>query len=109
MFCARKVSIYATFVTCLLLNVCLVSMAAAGHSVAAESGDDFERNIIAELKTQNPAAITVFNEANAARSKGDHRLAAELYRQVYQSAPRFVHALRRQCGEIIRLHDRAAG
>src|SRR5262245_41837767 len=73
---------------------------------AAESLQDFDRRLDAGLRAQNPQAADLLAEANAAREKNDHARAAELYGRVFELAPQFVPALRRQCGEVFLLGKR---
>ena len=71
----------------------------ARPAVAAESMQEFDRRITAELEAIDTEAARLFKEANAEREKGRHAEAASLYSQVFARAPSFVHALRRECGE----------
>jgi Zn-dependent protease with chaperone function len=68
--------------------------------------DEFDRKILAELAALRPEAVRVFEQANQARDRGDHREAAALYAQVHALAPRFDHALRRQAGSELALGNR---
>src|SRR5262245_25005562 len=84
----------------------ILVLAVLGVAIAAESPEEFERRLDAELRGQNAQAADVFAQANAAREKDDHARAAELYGRVYEMAPQFVAALRRQCGEVAELGRR---
>ncbi len=84
---------------------------ASGAVVASVDSEfkEFDRRVVAELRTRNPQAAEIFIQANAAREKGNHREAARLYAQVGELAPDFDHALRRQAMEELVLgnHSKA--
>jgi Zn-dependent protease with chaperone function len=82
-------------------------LAVAGPAAAAESLEEFTRRITEELEARSPRAAALFRDADAARVRFDHQRAADLYGEVYALAPHFVHALRRQCTEILALGRRA--
>jgi len=63
----------------------------------------FDARVTAELRAADPAAADLFEQAGAARNAGHWQRAAELYRQVHERAPGFVHATRRLCGALVRL------
>jgi tetratricopeptide (TPR) repeat protein len=77
----------------------------AWGDVGAASLEEFDRRILEDLRSQNPSAVPLFEQANAARAAGKHKEAAELYGQVHVMAPRFDHALRRRCTEELVLGD----
>ena len=81
----------------LLFVILLAGVHVAG---AAEPPDEFERRLDADLRARSVQAADLFAEANAAREKDDHARAAELYGRVFEMAPTFIPALRRQCGEV---------
>src|SRR5262245_57313305 len=74
--------------------------AAPGRAAPVE---EFDRKITADLRAQDPAAADLFGQANEARAREDHVLAARLYGEVFARAPKFTHAERRQCGELVAL------
>jgi Zn-dependent protease with chaperone function len=84
-----------------------IVLTGSGPVLATSSLEEFDRTILRELEALNPAAVELFVQANAARSAGQHREAADLYARVYEMAPAFHHALRRQCTEEMQLGDRA--
>jgi Zn-dependent protease with chaperone function len=88
------------------LLLCASMAAVLPVAAAPRNLDDFEKRIVAELAAQRAEAVDVFVQANAAREKGDHATAARLYGVVHEMAPDFVHALRRQAGEVLALGDR---
>lgn len=88
-----------------LLPVFLLLLASI--PAGAETQEEFDRKIIAELKARDPAAAELFIKANAARARGDHAAATVLYRQVRAAQPGFTHATRRLAGELSRTGDAA--
>ena len=82
--------------------------AATGRTLRS-AGEEFDRKIMAELRATHPEAASLFEQADAARDRGDHKQAAELYRRVFEMAPAFVHALRRQGYEEVHSGVREAG
>jgi Zn-dependent protease with chaperone function len=79
----------------------------SGSARAGYDPQEFEKRATAELAAQAPSAVSVWSEANEARGRGDFARASELYARVRQLAPRFVHALRRQCGAEAQLNHRS--
>jgi Zn-dependent protease with chaperone function len=77
-------------------------------SVVAAPRDEFDRRIESELRAKDPAAVDLWNQANAAREADRHKEAIALYAQVYARVPSFVHALRRQAFEESETGDRAS-
>jgi len=67
---------------------------------------DLERELTAELKRQSAGSVPIWNEANAARERGDHQRASALYSMVARKAPKFSAATRRQAGEELALGNR---
>jgi Zn-dependent protease with chaperone function len=94
-------------VVLLVLLFVLLGLVARDRPLAATL-EEFDRRILAELRDQNQTAAALFEQANAARSAGRHREAADLYAQVHALVPRFHHALRRQCAEEMELGNRPA-
>jgi len=92
-----------------LLLACMLVLLGMGGAAAAtleEKSEEFDARILRELDG-NPQAAAMFEQANEARRREDHRRARDLYAQVYGLAPEFVHALRRQAGEEAALGNRA--
>ena len=73
----------------------------------AETRDEFDRRITAELRARDAGAADLFAQANAARERGDHAAAIELYSRVRAKHPAFTHATRRLCGEKLATGMRA--
>lgn len=96
---------------CLVLAVSVSAASAAEPAAGAgtylETLEKFDERIHAELRAADPEAESVLANADAARARGDHRVAADLYAEVFKKAPAFVHALRRQAAEESRLGNRA--
>jgi Zn-dependent protease with chaperone function len=84
----------------------LVAIATWSPLRAAVTLEEFDRRILEELRSENPAAARLFEEADAARTAGRHGEAADLYRRVHVMVPRFSHALRRECNEEMALGNR---
>jgi len=78
---------------CLVLGACLC--------LQAETKDDFDRRIIEQLRSRDAGAAVLFEQANAARERGDHQAAITLYRQVRKAVPSFTHATRRLAFELV--------
>ena len=94
-----------------IVTVALLRPMVAQNAASASAAEEFERRITAELAAQNPDAAAIFTQANEARRRNppDHALASSLYHRVYELAPFFVHALRREGGEELALrHDARA-
>src|SRR5262249_4266723 len=75
------------------------SAAAARQRLSPEhrrQEDAFDERILAELRASAPQAVPIFDQANEARDRDDHRTAADLYAKVFEQVPAFVHALRRR-------------
>lgn len=86
-----------------LLGLILLITAPAG----AETPAEFDRRIVAELRARDAAAADRFEKANAARERGDHQTAIDLYGQVREQHPGFTHATRRLAGEMLAVNRRA--
>jgi len=80
----------------------------SGAASATDRKDAFDQKIEAELTALDPGALALFQQANAARDREDHRTAERLYGEVFARVPAFLHAERRRCGELSRLGERAA-
>lgn len=76
------------------------------RSASGRTTAEFDRQIGAELRARDPASAAVFDEANALRAKGDHAGAEARYRKVFEAAPWFVHARRRQGFELLMMFRR---
>jgi len=88
-----------------LILALLLTVPSARGGVDVER-EAYEKKIAAELKEMSPGALEVFLEANQAREAGDFKKAAGLFKKVYEMAPDFVHALRRQCQAEMELGNR---
>ena len=77
------------------------------HRDFVRSGAALPSETREQLKEINAGALEVFQEANRARESGDFKKAAGLFGKVYELAPGFVHALRRQCQAEMELGNRA--
>jgi hypothetical protein len=75
----------------------------------ADASDDFERKLVDELRAIDPGAVELFVQANQARQRDDRATAARLYGEVFARAPGFIHAERRQCGELIAIGQYGEG
>jgi Zn-dependent protease with chaperone function len=73
----------------------------------ASEQEAFEAALVGELTRENPEAVPIFADANAARTTGDLPKASTLYQKVKAMAPKFHHADRRRCGVEARLHHHA--
>jgi Zn-dependent protease with chaperone function len=80
----------------------------SGLASADGRNDAFEQKIQAELRALDPSAVSLLEQANAARDRGDHRIAEMLYGELFERVPTFIHAERRRCGELSRLGERQA-
>jgi Zn-dependent protease with chaperone function/tetratricopeptide (TPR) repeat protein len=76
------------------------------ESAMERQGRDLDRRLTGEVEKSDPEAARLFMQANEARDREDHSTAYELYGQVYDRVPSFVHALRRQCNEELALGHR---
>ena len=83
----------AVLVTCLVAGLALPA--------AEETLAEFDRRITSELRARDAAAAGLFEQANAARDRGDRAAAIALYEQVRAKQPAFTHATRRLCGELL--------
>jgi Zn-dependent protease with chaperone function len=86
----------------------LVLIALSGLALADGSKDAFEQKLEAELTALDPSAVALFQQANAARDREDHRTAERLYGELFARVPAFIHAERRRCGELSQLGERQA-
>jgi Zn-dependent protease with chaperone function len=87
----------------LFAGVILVCTAVSG---SAETLTDFDAKLLQQLTALDRGAAESWQHANAARAAEQHQVAVELYADVVQRVPAFVHALRRQAGEELRLGNR---
>ena len=71
-------------------------MSLAAATSPAEERARLDARILGDLAARSPEAAALFSQANVLREHGNHAAAADLYGRVYQQAPGFVHALRRQ-------------
>jgi len=78
----------------------------AAAAAAAARYEAFQARITSELEAIDPQAAGIFKQANEARAREDHATARDLYAQVYEKVPAFVHALRRECQEELALGHR---
>jgi len=76
------------------------SLGLAGQA-QAKPHDDFNQRIDAELRAKDPALAEVFTRANEARVNDEHAKAEQLYAEVFEKDPWFLHAERRRCGELL--------
>ena len=81
----------------------VVTAAAAWNTAIEQSRHQFDARIHAELAALDASAEALFLEADAERTRSDHRAAAELYAKVFEKVPSFVHALRRRAFEELAL------
>lgn len=90
-----------------LLLACALLLWVGGAAAATlkEKSEEFDARILRELDS-NPEAAALFQQANKERLREEHKRASDLYRQVYELAPGFVHALRRQAFEELALGNR---
>jgi Zn-dependent protease with chaperone function/tetratricopeptide (TPR) repeat protein len=84
----------------------LLWVGGAAAATLKEKSEEFDARILRELDG-NPEAAALFRQANKERLGEDHKRASDLYRQVHELAPGFVHALRRQALEELALGNRA--
>ena len=89
----------------LLVSVAVVVLSAS--PLAAESVEALDIRLTSELRAIDPAAATLWTQANAARAAGKAEEAAGLYSQVHARVPSFDHALRRLASEESSLGRRA--
>jgi Zn-dependent protease with chaperone function len=80
----------------------------SGTALADPSKDAFEQKLEAELTALDAGALALFQQANAARAREDHRTAEKLYGEVFARVPAFIAAERRRCGELGQLGERQA-
>src|SRR5882724_1216234 len=81
------------------------SLGLAGQA-QAKPQDEFNQRIDAELRAKDPALAEVFTRANEAREHDEHAKAEQLYAEVFEKDPSFLHAERRRCGEVLQLGRR---
>jgi tetratricopeptide (TPR) repeat protein len=93
-----------------VFNRILVAIAILCIAVSARGAkfEQFDMRINSELQMLAPAAVPLWQAANAARKAGNHEEAIRLYGEVYARAPRFSHALRRMAGEELAAGRHAA-
>jgi len=84
-----------------VLWVAVAALLVAPIRGGAESDDEFEARLSAELTRRSREAAELFTQANAARARNDHATAARLYGQVAELVSTFAPAVRRQCGEML--------
>ena len=88
------------FIVLIALTLLLASTHTPATVAAPESVDEFTARISDELRNRNSAAAELFAEANQARDAEDWQTAEQLYRQVRELEPDFLHATRRLCGVV---------
>ena len=66
----------------------------------------YDREFAEELRLLDASAVPLFEQANQARDKSDHRAAERLYDELFQRVPNFFHAERRRCRELLELDRR---
>jgi Zn-dependent protease with chaperone function len=93
----------------LFSTLALLVVALVAATTRAAAPDAYEQRITEELRAQDPSAADLFVQANDARERNDHGSAARLYGEVFARAPRFTHAERRQCHELIALGQYGEG
>lgn len=87
----------------------LVTLAVAvllSFSLAAETLQQFDARIEAELRASDPVAASLWTRANAARMANRTEEAAGLYAELHQRVPQSAHALRRLSNEENNLGQR---
>jgi Zn-dependent protease with chaperone function len=90
----------------LALLVFFGPVAAQTAKTSTQAYDEFNDGIHRELLAIDPDAEASLRAADDARSREDHRAAADLYARTLEKVPTFVHALRRQAFEEMELGDR---
>lgn len=83
-----------------------IVVASIALSAGAKPKEAFEEQIEQELRGLNPGLIPTFQAANAARERGEHESAQQLFAEVFEKAPTFLHAERRRCAELVVLQRR---
>src|SRR5207245_2491184 len=85
-----------------------VRLAARGYRfrVLISYGDAWFPWYMRRLAERPANVLFVLRQANEDRTRENHATARDLYRQVYEKVPAFVHALRRQCQEELALGHR---
>jgi Zn-dependent protease with chaperone function len=73
------------------------------ESAIAETGEEFDRRIITELRARDAAAADTFELANRAREAGNHQESAALFARVRERVPDNSHAWRREGYELLAL------
>ncbi|HEX7778826.1 MAG TPA: hypothetical protein VF424_06300, partial [Vicinamibacterales bacterium] len=66
----------------------------------------YNAEVYRQLRAIDPGAEGLFQQADDARMRGEHRAAADLYKRVLDRVPRFTHAMRRQALEELNLGNR---
>jgi len=66
----------------------------------------YDREFAEELRVLDASAVPLFEQANQARDKSDHGAAERLYGELFQRVPKFFHAERRRCQELLELNRR---
>jgi Zn-dependent protease with chaperone function len=89
--------------------VALVLVSATAIARADTERDQFERGVVEELTAIDPTAVSLLEQAEAARLGEQTELARERYARLLDRVPGFVHAQRRLCSVESSLgnHDRA--
>jgi Zn-dependent protease with chaperone function len=84
-------------------------LALAWTTARAETFDEYDARITAELAKIDPEAATLFTRGSKALDAGEYALASELFGQVEGKAPTSSHAVRRHCRAEARLgqHEQA--
>ena len=78
----------------------------SGNAEALQRYALFNADVHRQLRAIDPAAEDLFQQADDARMRGEHRAAADLYKRVLDRVPKFVHAMRRQALEELNLGNR---
>jgi Zn-dependent protease with chaperone function len=82
-------------------------LASGEPTLVDRQATEFERNVISQLAAIAPAAVPDAEAAGEAYRSGRWQEAFDGYGRVLAAAPRFHHALRRQCRARLALGDRA--
>lgn len=90
-----------------LATLVVALVLAADPSAAERQLDAFEAKLLSELAAVAPSAVEDARAAGLAYREGRAQEALDGYARVLAAAPRFHHALRRQCAIRLRLDDRA--
>lgn len=92
----------------MVLGLGLLMSLGLSEAHASPHGAEYERLLEAELRAKDPTLVDAFVRANQARARDDHEAAQQLYAEVFEKAPTFLHAERRRCGELLQLGQRDA-